>query len=155
MIEVMEHEKFDKDVTHEPLRPAVPKDPRTHYTTSTPPVVASSRTTQSGGAASSSSTNSGFLKMFQGIFTMCHRMDQHMDVMEQRLQIVWYNHEIIHSQRDEPLLEFSDMLVYLAVPDPYAPLTPTELATFGIGPARAPDNDDDEEEEEANDDEET
>jgi hypothetical protein len=81
MIEVVKHEKFYKDVAHEPLRPPVPKDPRTHHTAS-PPVVAPSRTTRSGGASSSSSVNSGFLKMFQGIFTMCCRTDQRMDVMD-------------------------------------------------------------------------
>jgi hypothetical protein len=31
MIEVVAHEKFYKDVAHEPLRPAVPKDPKTHH----------------------------------------------------------------------------------------------------------------------------
>jgi hypothetical protein len=47
--------------------------------------------------------------------------------------------------------------VYPPVDDPYASLTPAELAAFGIGPTRAPDDDDDdddEEEEAANDDEE-
>jgi hypothetical protein len=76
--------------------------------------------------------------------------------MEQRLQIVWHNQDIIHSQRNEPLLEFPDNPVYPPVPNPYASLTPAELATFSIGPARAPDDDDDDEEEEeeaANDDE--
>jgi hypothetical protein len=45
--------------------------------------------------------------------------------------------------------------VYPPVDDPYASLIPTELASFGIGPARAPNNDDDDDEGEANDDEET
>jgi hypothetical protein len=44
--------------------------------------------------------------------------------------------------------------IYPPVPNPYASLTPTELAAFGIGPTRAPDDDDDDDEE-ANDDEET
>jgi hypothetical protein len=43
--------------------------------------------------------------------------------------------------------------VFSLVPDPYASLTPVELAAFNIGSARAPDNDNDEEEA-ANDDEE-
>jgi hypothetical protein len=54
------------------------------------------------------------------------------------------------------------VLVYPPVPEPYALLTPAELATFGIGPSPAPidsdndaDDDDEEEEEEANDDEKT
>jgi hypothetical protein len=47
------------------------------------------------------------------------------------------NQEIIHSQWDEPLLEFPDMPVYLPVVDPYASLTPAELATFGVGPSYA------------------
>jgi hypothetical protein len=102
MIDVVANEKFYKHVALEPLHPAVPKDPRTHRTAS--PVVAPSRTTYSGGASTSSSTNSGFLKMFRGIFSMCRRMVQCTDVMEQCLQIVWHNQEIIHSQRDEPLL---------------------------------------------------
>jgi hypothetical protein len=37
--------------------------------------------------------------------------------------------------------------VFPPVPDPYASLTPAELATFGIAPARAPNDDDDEVEE--------
>jgi hypothetical protein len=76
-----------------------------------------------------------------------------MDIMEQHLQIVRCNQEIIHSQRDEPLLEFPDVHVFSPVPDPYASLTPAKLATFGIGSARLSDDDDDDEEE-ANDDEE-
>jgi hypothetical protein len=158
MIEVMPHEKFYKDLAHEPLRPAVPKDPRTHRTSSPPPVVSPTRTTHSGGASSSSSSSkSGFLKMFWGIFAMCHRTDQRLDVIEKLMEIIHRNQEIIHSQGDEPLLEFPDVPVYPPVADTYASLTPTELATFGICPSYAPtasndDNDDDEEE--ANDDEE-
>jgi hypothetical protein len=75
MIEVVAHEKFYKDVAHEPLCPAVPKGPRTHHTASPSLVVAPSLTTRSGGASSSSSTNSGFLKMFWDIFVMCHCTD--------------------------------------------------------------------------------
>jgi hypothetical protein len=56
------------------------------------------------------------------------------------------NQETIHSQRDEPLLEFSDVPIF-----PPVPLTSTELATFGIGPARIS-NDDDDYVEEANND---
>jgi hypothetical protein len=63
MIEVVVHEKFYKDAAHEPIHPAVPKDPRTHRTAPPPPVVAPSCSTCSGGA-SSSSANSGFLKIF-------------------------------------------------------------------------------------------
>jgi hypothetical protein len=37
MIEVVAHEKFYNDVAHEPLRPVVPKDPRSHR--SSPPLV--------------------------------------------------------------------------------------------------------------------
>jgi hypothetical protein len=36
IIEMVAHEKFYKDVKHEPLHPAVPKDLRTHRTTSPP-----------------------------------------------------------------------------------------------------------------------
>jgi hypothetical protein len=36
--------------------------------------------------------------------------------------------------------------VFPPIPDPYASLTPAELAAFGISLARAPDDDDDEEE---------
>jgi hypothetical protein len=63
------------------------------------------------------------------------------------------NQEIIHSQQDKPLLEFLDVLVFPPIPNPYASLTLTELATFGIGLARVSDDDDDEEQ--AGDDEET
>jgi hypothetical protein len=51
------------------------------------------------------------------------------------------------------------MPVYPPVPDPYASLTPAELATFGIGPSHAPadydDDNDDDDEEAANNNEET
>jgi hypothetical protein len=76
MIETVAHEKFYKDVKHEPLRPAVPKDPRTHHTASPPLDVVPSCSTCSGGASSSSAQGSGMLKMFWGIFAMCHRSDQ-------------------------------------------------------------------------------
>jgi hypothetical protein len=82
MIEVVAHEKFYKDVAHETLRPTIPKDPRTHHSSSPPPAVAPTCTTSSGGASSSSSTNTRILKMFSGIFFMCHCTDQCMDVME-------------------------------------------------------------------------
>jgi hypothetical protein len=84
---------------------------------------------------------------------MCRHTDQRMDVMEQHLQIVRRNQEIIHSQRDEPLLEFPDVRIFPPVPNPYALLTPAELAAFGIGPTRVDDDDDDDDDkEEANDD---
>jgi hypothetical protein len=62
------------------------------------------------------------------------------------------NQEIIHSQQDEPLLEFSDVPVFLPVPGPYNSLTPNKLAAFGIGPTHVPSNNDDDEEQ-ADDDE--
>jgi hypothetical protein len=83
--------------------------------------------------------------MFRDIFAMCWCTDQRLDVMEQRLQIVRCNHEIIHSQRDEPLLEFPDVPVFSLVPDPHTSLTLAELATFSIGPACVSDDDDNEE----------
>jgi hypothetical protein len=70
MIEVVAHERFYKDVAHESLHPIVPKDPMTYCTTSPLLAVASSRTTHSGGVSSSSSVNSGFLKIFWGIFVI-------------------------------------------------------------------------------------
>jgi hypothetical protein len=70
-----------------------------------------------------------------------------MDVKEQCMQIVRRKQEVIHSQWNEPLLEFSDVPVLPPVPDPYASLTPTELAAFGIGPARVDDDEDDDDEE--------
>jgi hypothetical protein len=57
---------------------------------------------------------------------------------------VRHNQEIIHSQWDEPLQEFLDVLVFPPVPNPYGSLTPVELATFGIGPAHVSLDDDDE-----------
>jgi hypothetical protein len=95
------------------------------------------------------------LKMFRGIFTMCRRTNQCLDFIEQRMKIVHRNQEIIHSQWDEPLLEFPDVPVYPLVADPYASLTPAELAAFGVGPSYAPvgSDNDDEDEEAANDDE--
>jgi hypothetical protein len=158
LIESVAQEKFYKDVHHDPLRPAVPRDPRaSHAGFSTAPATAPSGTTRSGGAPSAPATNSDILKMLRGIFATCRRTDQHLDVMNQHLQIVRHNQEIIHSQRDEPLQEFPDVPVFPPVPSPYGSLTPAELAAFGIGPARASSDDDDEaqddEEEETKDDE--
>jgi hypothetical protein len=90
MIEVVAHERFYKVVGHEPLRPTVPKDSRSHRSFYPPPVVAPTCTTCSGGASSSSS-NSSFLKIFQGIFAMCRRTDQHLDVIEHHMEIVHRN----------------------------------------------------------------
>jgi hypothetical protein len=155
MIEVVAHERFYKDATHEPLRPAVLKGPaRCHIYP--PPDVASTLTARHGDASSSTSSNSDFLKMFRGIFAMCHCTDQCIDVMEHRLDIVHYNQDIIHSQRNELLIEFPDEPIYPLVPNPYASLTPAELVTFSIGPSHAPagsDNNDDGDEEAANNDE--
>jgi hypothetical protein len=141
-------------VAHEPLHPAVPKEQRSHHTS--PPLdVARTHTTRSGGASSSSSTNSRFFKMFWGIFAMRRRIDQCMDVMETCLDIVHHNQEIIHSQRDESLIDFPDVPIYPHVPDSYASLTPAELATFGIRPSLASADYDDDDEGAANDEEET
>jgi hypothetical protein len=62
--------------------------PRASYSA---PVVAPSHTTRSGDASFASSSNTEFLKMFRGIFAMCCRTYQRMDVMEQHLQIVRCN----------------------------------------------------------------
>jgi hypothetical protein len=97
MIEVVTQQKFYKDVAHEPLHPAVPKDLRTHRASSSAPPVASSRTTHNGGASFASSIKINFMKMFRGIFAMCRHIDQCMDVMEQCLQIVRCNQVIIHN----------------------------------------------------------
>jgi hypothetical protein len=149
MIEMVTKEKFYKDSRHDPLRPAVPKDPRaSHAGSSAAPTAAP---TLIGGASSASSTNNGFVKMFRDIFVMCRHTDQLLDVMEQRLQIVRRNQEIIRSQWDEPLQEFPDVPILPPVPDPYASLTHAELAAIGIDPAHVLDNDD---EEQAGDDEE-
>jgi hypothetical protein len=151
MIEMVTKEKFYKDSRHDPLSPTVPKDPRTAHASAS--ASAAPCTTHSGGASSTSNTNNGFLKMFRGIFAMCWRTDQRLDVMEQCLQIVRRNQEIIHTQWDEPLLQFLDAPIFSPVPNPYASLTPTDLAAFSIGHARVFDDDDDDEEQ-AGDDEE-
>jgi hypothetical protein len=143
MIEMVTKKKFYKDSRHDPLCPVVPKGLRT-YCASVLSHVAPC-TTRNGGASSASSTNSGFLKMFRGIFAMCRCTNQCMDVIEQHLQIVRHNQEIIHSQWDEPLLEFPDIPILPPVLDPYASLTPAELTAFGIGPTCVSDDDDDEE----------
>jgi hypothetical protein len=63
MIETVAHERYYKDVAHEPLHLAVSKA-LVHRHTSPPLDVAPSRTTHSDGTSSSSSnSNSGFLKM--------------------------------------------------------------------------------------------
>jgi hypothetical protein len=146
MIETVAQDKFYKDVRHDSLRPAVPKDPRApHASSSAATVAPPSRTTRSGGASSTHAPNTGILKMLWGIFTTCQCTDQRQDVMDQHLHIVRCNQEIIHSQQDEPRLEFPDVPILPPVPDPYGSLTLVKFATFGIGPARVPDDNDDEE----------
>jgi hypothetical protein len=102
-------------------------------------------------------SNSGILKILWGIFAICRCTDQHLDVMDQCLQIVRCNQEIIHRQQDELLQELSDVPVFPPVPNPDGSLTPAELAAFDIGPAHASSDDDDEaqdyDEEETEDDE--
>jgi hypothetical protein len=67
MIESVAQE-FYKDVHHDSLLPAVPKDPRaSHAGSSTAPAAAPSHTTRSGGAPSAPAPNFGILKMLQGI----------------------------------------------------------------------------------------
>jgi hypothetical protein len=155
IIEVVAHEKFYKDVAHEPLHPTVPKPPGRRHTS--PPLdVAPSHTTHGDSASSSSSANSSIMKMFQGIFSMCHHTERRMDVMDRRIDILHRKQEIIHSQRDDPLIEFPEDPIYPPIPYPYASLTQDELAAFGIGVPRAPTvSSYDEEEEEANDNVET
>jgi hypothetical protein len=86
MIKFVAQEKFYKDVRHDPLGPAVPRDPRaSHASFSTAPVAAPSRTTRSGGDPSAPATNSGILKMLCGIFATCRCTDQCLDVMDQCL----------------------------------------------------------------------
>jgi hypothetical protein len=130
MIETVAPEKFYKDVHFDSLHPTVPKDPRVPCASSSTAAATPSRTTCSGGASSAPSANSGILKMLWGIFAMCWCADQCMDVQDQRLQIVRRSQEIIHSQWDEPFLEFPDAPVFLLVLDPYASLTPTVIPQF-------------------------
>jgi hypothetical protein len=64
MIESVAQEKFYKDVRHDSLRPAVPKDPRASRAgSSTALAAAPSHTTHSAGAPSAPVTNPGILKM--------------------------------------------------------------------------------------------
>jgi hypothetical protein len=46
-----------------------------------------------------------------------------MNVLERCTDIIRRNQDIIHSQRDDPLIEFPEELLYPPVPDPYASLT--------------------------------
>jgi hypothetical protein len=135
----------------------VPKDPRASRAySSAAPTAAPSRTTRSGGAPFAPAPNFSILKMLWDIFATCRCTDQHLDVMDQHLQIVRCNQEIIHSQRAEPLQEFPNVPVFPPIPDPYGLLTPAELAAFSIGPTRVSSDDDDEalaDDEETNDDE--
>jgi hypothetical protein len=83
MIESMAQEKFYKDVCHDSLRPAVPKDPWASHASSCAALIAApSRTTRSGGAPSTLAPNSSILKMLGGIFATYRRTDQHLDVMD-------------------------------------------------------------------------
>jgi hypothetical protein len=131
MIKSVTQEKLYKDVCHDSLCHVVPKDPRaSHAGSSAVAATAPSRINHNGGAPSAPTTNSGILKMLQGIFAPCRCTDQRLDVVDHHLQIVRHNQEIIHSQQDEPLQEFPDVHVFPPVPDPYGSLTLAELATI-------------------------
>jgi hypothetical protein len=78
----MAQEKFYKDVRHDSLRPAVPKDPRASHASSSTAPAAAPHTTCSGGAPSAPAINSGILKKLRGIFATCWRTDQRLDVMD-------------------------------------------------------------------------
>jgi hypothetical protein len=83
MIESVAQEKFYKDVRHDSLHPAVPKDPKaSHAGSSTALAAAPSHTTRSGGAPSTPATYSSIMKMLQGIFATCRCTNQHLDVMD-------------------------------------------------------------------------
>jgi hypothetical protein len=79
MIECVAQEKFYKDVHHDSLHPAVPKDPRAYRAGSS---AALAHTIRSGGAPSTLALNFGILKMLQGIFATCRCIDQRLDVMD-------------------------------------------------------------------------
>jgi hypothetical protein len=80
MIESVALKKFYKDVRHDSLRPAVPKDPRASRAGSSAALTAApSHTTRSGGAPSAPTTNSSILKMLWGIFALYQHTDQHLD----------------------------------------------------------------------------
>jgi hypothetical protein len=79
MIESVAQEKFYKDVRHDFLHPAVPKDPRASCAGSS---AAPSHTTHNGGAPSAPATHSGILNMLWGIFATCRHTDQRLDVMD-------------------------------------------------------------------------
>jgi hypothetical protein len=86
MIEYVAQEKFYKDMRHDSLRSAVPKDPRAYRAGSfAAPTAAPSRTTRSGGALSGPAPKSSILKMLQDIFATYQRIDQRLDVMDQHL----------------------------------------------------------------------
>jgi hypothetical protein len=74
MIESVAQEKFYKDVRHDSLPTAVPKDPKASRVGSS---AAPSRTTHSCGAPSAPATNSGILKMLRGIFATCRILKAH------------------------------------------------------------------------------
>jgi hypothetical protein len=115
MIESVAQKKFYKDVLHDSLRHAMPKDLRASRAGI---FAAPSHTTHNGGAPSAPATNSDILKMLWGIFATCRCTDHRLDVMNQRLQIVQCNQEIIHSQWDEPLQEVPKVPDFPPVPDP-------------------------------------
>jgi hypothetical protein len=88
MIETVVHEKFYKDVCHDSLRPAVPKDPRASRggsSSSTTAAATPSHTTRSSGAPSAPAPNAGILKMLRGIFATCRCTNQQLDMMDQCL----------------------------------------------------------------------
>jgi hypothetical protein len=75
MIETVAHERFYKDVAHEALHPVAP-EALVHHDTSPPLDVAPSHATRGYGASSSSSSaNFRIMKMFWGIFVMCHHIE--------------------------------------------------------------------------------
>jgi hypothetical protein len=79
MIKSVAQEKFYKDVRHDSLRPAVPKDLRTSRAgSSSSTTAAPSRTTRSGGSLSAPVPSSSILKILWGIFATCRCTDQRL-----------------------------------------------------------------------------
>jgi hypothetical protein len=72
MIEFVAQEKSYKDVHHDSLHPAVPKDPRASRAGSS---VAPAHTIRSGGTPSAHAPNISILKMHHGTFATCRRTD--------------------------------------------------------------------------------
>jgi hypothetical protein len=137
MIEKISGITFVKDMFITDIKPQAPTKPI--ITQAMPPPAATPSTRSSTAPSSSSSSGSGLLKVLKSMFHMCRDTRQRQDILLSNQR---------HLHQKFKLEEFDEfpMVDPPLDDDPFASLTPTELAPMGVaapGPLNDDDDDDD------------